>query len=232
MINPPFITQCYYHIYNRGVEKRDIFLDRRDHLRFLETIDFYRKFPQPMKLSDYRRGIIKYKKLEDQIELVRIFVYCLMPNHFHLLISQLTEGGITQFLRKLSDSYTRYFNTKYQRVGPLFQGSFKARLVETDEYLLQLSKYIHRNAFLLNRNAFLLKKWEGKEQIYPYSSYNFYLTQEKHPFCDLELISSYFNKNNPNLSYQSFVEEEVKDSPLFFDTIDDEECVPTWNVGR
>lgn len=224
MTNPPFITQGYYHIYNRGVEKKDIFLDKRDHLRFLEALDFYRKSPQPMKLSDYRRGVIKYKRQESQIELVRIFVYCLMPNHFHLLISQLVEGGITQFLRKLSDSYARYFNTKYQRVGPLFQGSFKAKLIETDEYLLQLSKYIHRNAFLL-------KKWEGKKQTYPYSSYNFYLTQEKHPFCDLEFISSYFSKNNPNLSYQSFVEEE-ESSSLFFDTIDGGECVPIWNVGK
>lgn len=149
MSNPSLATGYYYHLYNRGVEKRDIFLGRRDYLRFLETLGYYRKTPLPMKLSDFRRGVIKLKEIDNQTELVRILCYCLMPNHFHLLVQQMIDGGISQFLRKVSDSYTRYFNTKYERIGSLFQGSFKARLIETDEYLLHLSKYIHRNSFPL-----------------------------------------------------------------------------------
>lgn len=224
MANPPFAVSSYYHLYNRGVEKRKIFLDKRDFLRFLETLDFYHKTPQPMKLSDFRRGVVKLKKVDNQKELVRIFCYSLMPNHFHLLIQQLEKNGITQFTRKLADSYTRYFNTKYKRVGSLFQGRFKAKLVETDEYLLQLSKYIHRNAFPL-------RKWEGK--VYPYSSYGFYLNNEKHPFCDTEFISGYFSKTNTKLSYKSFVEEVEFGDPVALHnlSIDDVDCIPTLDVG-
>ncbi len=220
MRNPPFANSNFYHIYNRGVEKRIIFQDKRDYFRFLETMDFYHKTPQPMKLSDFRRGAIKLKKINSQTELVRIYCYCLMPNHYHLLVGQLQENGVTDFLRKFSDSYTRYFNTKYERVGSLFQGSFKAKLIENEEYLLQLSKYIHKNPFPL-------KEWESK--VYPYSSYGYYLNLEKHPFCDIGFILSYFSRNNPKLSYKSFVEElEVSEDPILFGlTIDIEDCVPT-----
>lgn len=225
MVNPPFASGEFYHVYNRGVEKRSTFMDKWDFLRFLETLDFYRKSPTPMKLSDFRRGVIKLKKIGNQKEFVKIFCYSLMPNHFHLLIQQLEEGGISEFMRRLSDSYTRFFNTKYKRVGPLFQGRFKAKLIETDEYLLQLSKYIHRNAFPLT-------KWEGR--VYPYSSYGYYLSGEKHPFCDTEFIGGYFSKTNPKLSYKSFVEEtEFGDQVAVYNlSIDSDYCIPTSDVGR
>lgn len=187
----------YYHIYNRGVEKRNIFMDKRDYDRFLETLDYYRKTPLLMKLSDFRRGVIRHKKIDNQTEIVRIFCYCLMPNHFHLLIQQLGAEGITQFMRKIADSYTKYFNTKHERVGPLLQGKFKAKLIESDEYLLQLSKYIHRNSFPL-------PMWEGKS--YPYSSYPYYLSGEDHLFCDTKFISSFFSKTNPKMDYKAYVE--------------------------
>ncbi|OGE64327.1 hypothetical protein A3I48_02940 [Candidatus Daviesbacteria bacterium RIFCSPLOWO2_02_FULL_36_7] len=214
MANPPFVSGSFYHIYNRGVEKRKTFMDRRDHLRFLETLDFYRKYPVPMKLSDFRRGVIKLKKIENQTELARIYCYCLMPNHFHLLVQQLTDGGISEFLRRVADSYTRYFNTKHDRVGSLFQGSFKAKLVETEEYLLHLSKYIHRNSFPL-------PMWERRH--YPYSSYSYYLSGKQHPFCDIDFINSFFSRTNPNLTYQSFVEETEIDGPALFDLLIDPE---------
>lgn len=165
----------------------------------METMDFYRKTPQPAKLSDFRRGLIRLKYNGNQKEMIRMFAYCLMPNHFHLLIQQLVEGGVTNFLRNIKNSYTRYFNTKYDRIGPLFQGTFKAKLVNSDEYLLQLSKYIHRNPDSL-------LQWKNK--IYPYSSYRYYLSSEKSSFCDPDFILSYFSSANPKLSYKSFVEEK------------------------
>lgn len=198
MINPPLFNSGYYHIYNRGVEKRKVFMDSWDYLRFLETMDFYHKTPQPAKLSDFRRGLIRFKYNGNQKELTKIFAYCLMPNHFHLLIQQSMDGGITNFISNLTNSYTRYFNTKYKRVGSLFQGPFKAKLVATDEYLLQLSKYIHRNSDSL-------LQWKNK--TYPYSSYHYYLSSERNSFCDPEFILSYFSTANPKLSYKSFVEE-------------------------
>ena len=212
MANPPFRNDHFYHVYNRGVEKRTIFLEERDYLRFLETLNFYRLNPQPMKLSDYRRLKEKIKQTKDQTELVKIVCYCLMPNHFHLLIKQVSDNGISTFLRKISDSYTKYFNTKYKRVGSLFQGVFKAKLVVSDEYLLQLSKYIHRNPLPLF-------EWEARN--YPYSSYRFYLSPEENSFCDIELISAYFSKSNPNLSYQSFVEESDVDDPSLYSLLID-----------
>lgn len=212
MPNPLFADDCYYHLYNRGVEKRTIFLDEKDYLRFLETLNFYRMTPQPMKLSDFRRLKENFKKIKDQTELVKIFSYCLMPNHFHLLIKQLSDDGISTFIRKVSDSYTKYFNTRYSRVGALFQGVFKAKLIESDEYLLQLSKYIHRNPLPL---------FEWEAQNYPYSSYEYYLSGDKHSFCDTEFISSYFSKTNPNLSYQSFVEESDIDDPILHNLLID-----------
>ena len=215
MSNPPFATGSYYHLYNRGVEKRNIFIAKRDYQQFLLTVDFYRKTPLPAKLSDFKRGMERAKKIENQINLVEIYSYCLMPNHFHFLLKQTMDGGITQFVRKFANSYTRFFNTKYDRIGPLFQGTFKAKIIENDEYLLQVSKYIHRNPLKLNRDNL---------SSYPYSSYSYYLSQEKHPFCNTEFILSYFSTTNPNLSYQSFVEEtEIEDPTAYSLLIDSDE---------
>lgn len=218
MLNPPFYSEGFYHIYNRGVEKRKIFLDKHDFRRFLETLNFYRRTPVPVKLSDFRRGKLGIKKIEGQKEIVRIYCYCLMPNHFHLLVQQLEDNGISKFMRILADSYTKFFNTKYKRVGALFQGAFKAKLVEGDEYLLQLSKYIHKN---FSELTFPHGMWEG--ELYKYSSYGYYLSGEKHFFCDTEFILSYFSRTNSKLSYQSFVEEEMDDDPRFFTTFIDTE---------
>lgn len=214
MGNPVLNPGNYYHIYNRGVEKRDIFLDKRDYQRFLDTLDYYRKSPLSMKLSDFKRGAVKLKDVEKQEKIVQILCYSLMPNHFHLLVQQLSDNGLTQFLRKFSDSYTRYFNTRYERVGPLFQGKFKAKLIESDEYLLQLSKYIHRNTFPL-------PMWEGRS--YPYSSYQYYLSGKEHPFCDTDLVLSYFSQSNPNLDYQTFVEETEIENPSLYELLIDPE---------
>lgn len=208
MINPPFNTDYYYHIYNRGVEKRNIFINKRDYQQFLLAMDFYSKTPLSSKLSDFKRRIGKIKETESQTNLVQIFSYCLMPNHFHFLLKQSADGGITHFLRKFTNSYTRFFNTKYDRIGPLFQGTFKAKLIENDEYLLQVSKYIHRNPLKLNSNAL---------SFYPYSSYRSYLSQEDSDFCDTKFILSYFSKTNPDLSYQSFVEETEIENPSIYD---------------
>lgn len=212
MINPPFVDGYYYHIYNRGVEKRPIFNSTWDYYRFFTTLNYYRISPLVMKLSDFRRGKKTIKEAKDQKQIVEILAYCLMPNHFHLLIKQESEEGITKFLKKITNSYTRYFNTKYDRIGPLMQGTFKAKLIDTDEYLLQLSKYIHRNPFshILKRNI-----------SYPYSSYSHYLSNDSHPFCNKKPVLSYFSNSNPNLDYKNFVEEGELDNPKLFDLLID-----------
>ncbi len=214
MPNPHFATDYYYHIYNRGVEKRSIFIGRRDYQQFLLGMDFYRRTPLPSKLSDFKRGMEKAKKIDNQIDLIEIYSYCLMPNHFHFLLKQKEDGGITHFIRKFANSYTRFFNTKYDRVGPLFQGTFKAKLVNSDEYLLQVSKYIHRNP---------LKLCGGNLSSYSYSSYSYYLSKDIHPFCNTEFILSYFPDTNLKLNYKSFVEETDIEDPSIYNLLIDSE---------
>ncbi len=132
----------YYHVYNRGVEKRDVYMDDHDYLRF-QRMMFYANGEKP----------IIYKLLSGDIPgsdtrgvtLCAIGAYVLMPNHFHMLIRATNDTGITEFMRKLTTGYTMYFNKKYNRVGPLFQGTFKAEHVTRDEYLKYLFAYIHLN---------------------------------------------------------------------------------------
>lgn len=196
MPNPPLVTGCYYHIYNRGVEKRKIFLHEKDYGRFLESVNFYRFSPQPIRLSEFKRNRKALKRVA-QKAIVEIVCFCLMPNHFHFLIRQLEDGGITEFIRKTSDSYSRFFNTKYERVGGLFQGNFKAKLVESDEYLLELTKYIHLNPRGINNLP---------PEAYPYSSIKSYLLAEQTEFCNPEFVLSYFSKTNYANSYADYLE--------------------------
>lgn len=202
LMNSPLVNVSFYHVYNRGVEKRVIFQSANDYHRFLETVNFYRFHPTPRKLSThlyFNSPPIPAHVVQKQ--LIKIICFCLMPNHFHLLIQQLLDGGISEFIRRTSDSYTRFFNTRYKRVGALFQGKFKAKVIEKDEYLLQLSKYIHRNPLKLSL-------WKEKLQDYTFSSYPGYLNDKRnYKFCDTKIISEYFSTKNQKLSYQSFVEE-------------------------
>jgi hypothetical protein len=134
-----------------------------------------------------------------------------MPNHFHFLLRQDSDVPITAFMLRLGTSYAKYFNTKYGEVGSLFQDRFKAKLVDTDEYLLQLSRYIHRNP-----KEILLRTPGVELASYRWSSYSCYLSGSKNEFVDPSFILSYFTKNNRSEDYRNFVEhdftEEEKES--------------------
>ena len=132
----------YYHIYNRGVEKRDVFMDAGDYLRFQRMI-FYANGNRPIVYKLISTDEFSGAKRGEP--LCSVGVYVLMPNHFHLLVRAQNDHGITEFMRKLTTGYTMYFNKKYSRVGPLFQGPFKAEHVGRDEYLKYLFAYIHLN---------------------------------------------------------------------------------------
>lgn len=136
----------YYHIYNRGIEKRNIFLDTGDRERFLRLL-YVANGSVPFKFSDIKNSA--YSKIERGDPRVAIGAYCLMPNHFHMLIRETVEGGISAFMEKLMTGYSMYFNKKYVRVGPLFQSRFKAQHVDNDNYLKYLFAYIHLNPIKL-----------------------------------------------------------------------------------
>jgi putative transposase len=193
--NIPFINGQFYHIYNRGVEKRNIFAEIKDFERLLIALEYYQyQGPKP-KLSDYLDPKTPKPKLTNKI--VEIICYCFMPNHFHIALKQLEDGGIFEFISKVSNSYTKYYNTKYHRVGPLFQGEFKAVFVESDEQLLHLTRYIHLNPlsnFLVND----LSDWH-------WSSY-FEYTKNQPGICSKEEVLNFFP--NPIL-YEKLIMDQA-----------------------
>jgi len=143
-----------YHVFNRSIERKPIFTSKREYLRALTTVDFYRFANPLLKLSkvlvlEKEKRIEFFRELKNQgQQLVEILSYCLMPNHFHFLLRQQLDNGISRFLSNFANSYTRYFNTKYQRTGALFQGIFKTVRIESDEQLVHVSRYIHFNPVL------------------------------------------------------------------------------------
>ena len=132
------ITNQVYHIFNRGVEKRDIFSDDRSRKRFLDVLTYYRTTQQPFKYTNFLKLNLEDRAQIQQTQLlqsldIKLLGFVLMPNHYHLLVEQISDGGISMFMKKSQDSYTKYFNTKNERVGPLFQGVFKAIRIESED---------------------------------------------------------------------------------------------------
>lgn len=173
-----FANNQFYHLFNRGVERRPVFTNKWEFERALDTINFYRYKNLPLRYSKYlalneesKKEFLK--KLDKGEKQVAIIAFGLMANHFHLLVKQIAQDGISKFMANFTNSYTKYFNTKYQRVGPLFQGLFKALRVESDEQLIHLSRYIHLNPV----TGFVVKPQELKN--YKWSSYPNYLKDVK-----------------------------------------------------
>src|SRR3989344_979129 len=135
----------YYHIYNRGNSKQNIFLDKEDYFRFISLL-YISNTSESFNLYDLSRSSnFSVYEIDKTDILVHIGAFCLMPNHFHVLITQMEENGISKFMQKLSTAYSMYFNKKYKRTGCLFEGKFKSQHVDTDEYLKYLFSYIHLN---------------------------------------------------------------------------------------
>lgn len=186
-----FVNGDYYHIFNRGVEKRKVFLKDRDYERFIGTLKHCLKNP-----SKPSRKVVKGDSgfAESSVDVI---AFCLMPNHFHFLIRQKSENGISTFLSRLSNSYTKYFNTKYDRVGPLFQGPFKTVNIETDGQLLHISRYIHLNPVVASITNDL--------RAFEWSSYKSYLGEEE-TFVKPEIVLGNFISRT---DYEQFVLDQV-----------------------
>lgn len=182
-----------YHVVNRGVEEREIFLDKRDHTRFLKSFIYYQKADPPVRFSFRQRA--SQKQFSNLDNLVEIICYSLMSNHFHFLLKQIKDGGISLFISRLTNSYTRYFNTRHKRRGHLFQGPFKAVRIENNDQLIHVSRYIHLNPIV----GFLIKDLKD----YSYSSYLEYLGKSKtNQICQKELVLNQFSSPE---DYEKFV---------------------------
>ncbi|MBM4402581.1 MAG: transposase [Candidatus Cloacimonetes bacterium] len=212
-----YIENGFYHIYNRGVEERIIFTDKQDYTVFLHYLKRYLSPPEKPNEVGPRWKFDLYEK-------IRLLAYCLMPNHFHLLIKQFPANGITEFMRALTNAYTRYFNEKHERIGHLFQGRYKAILVDTEPYLLHLSRYIHLNPIGLNEvQPGKLVEYPFE---YPYSSYADYLRKRNTKWLHPEEILAFFKFEKakrtmpPNiLTYKAFVEDYTVDSGSILDNL-------------
>lgn len=188
----PLVNNEFYHIINRGVEKRRIFLTSNDYQRFLKILDYYQYDGPKPRFSHFNR--FNELKYDQNKKLVEIICYCLMPNHFHLLIKQLQDGGISEFMRKVSDSFTRYFNVKQDRKGPLFEGAFKSVRIESDEQFIHVSRYIHLNPLV----SFLVKDIDN----YIWSSYPDFVGKRGDKLCQTDPVLSFFKSQE---DYQQFV---------------------------
>lgn len=155
-----------YHIYNRGVEKRDIFTVDNDRRRFISYLYFF----NDANATDNIRRLcdIRLETNDNREKLVEIIAFVLMDNHFHLLIKPAVENGVSVFMQKLGIGYTKYFNIKYKRVGPLFQGKYKFVQIETDEQLSYIPHYIH-----LNPVELIEPGWKEKTITNPEKAFNF-----------------------------------------------------------
>jgi putative transposase len=206
-----YIENGYYHVYNRGIDKRKIFLDDQDYRVFLHFLKYYLSpqesvFHHPLEeISNLKP--IRLRSFPSLNKEVNLLAYCLMPNHFHLLVFQKTISGMTKLLKSLLTNYAMYFNRKYKRTGYLFQGNYKAVLVLDEIYFLHLSRYLRLHPSNLT----------GTDPVkWPYSSYAYFLGQKKAGWLNPEPILSNFRTAQRTslkdvLSYQSFIEDFQED---------------------
>ncbi len=211
----------YYHIFNRAASKQTIFHDFGDYARFLFLILY---FQAPVKISHINRLIQTFLKFcnqptqshsthtgqssaltsiamgyEDEVvkkRKIEIAAFCIMPNHFHLILKEVDEGGIAFFMQRVLTAYAKYYNTKYEKTGHVFQGPYKAVHIEDNSQLLYLSTYIHKNPKEI-------EVWHEKENRYPWSSYQD-LTEENRwgELISSEIILSQFQNKQ---KYSEFV---------------------------
>lgn len=196
-----------YHVFNRSIAEFRILNDATEFSRMLQVIKYY-QINNEIKLSDFlelemvlKNGFDGFLKIisPDKVKRVQIIAYCLMPTHFHLVLKQLTDNGISTYLRNLQNSYSHYFNTKHRRRGPLWESKYKNVLVTNDEQLNHLVRYLH-----LNPSAAGLVK---KPEDWHFSSYKEYLSKIDNSICQFSDLldikpSSYRRFVNDQISYQ------------------------------
>ena len=177
----PFAPGEWYHCYGRGVDKRKVFLDYKDYERFILSLHVGNG-PLGVHISNISKNK-NFKELlgikfQDK-NLVEIGGFCLMPNHFHFLLKEIVEGGISLFMQKVLTAYTMYFNKKYERIGALFSNSFNSKHISDDRYFKKVLSYIHLNPVELEEREWKVGKGdintiERRLTNYKFSSLSFY----------------------------------------------------------
>lgn len=233
MKKPQFENNYIYHIYNRGVEKRSIFTKEIDYVRFINdlyefnnkapalppNIRFTSRKPRNADIQSVSRCLeVQPQNIKRRERITDILAFALMPNHFHLLLQQKTDNGIIRFMQKLGTGYTMYFNQKYQRVGHLFQGRFKAVLVEKEAHLLHLPIYIHLNPLDTTMPSWRQNRILNAQKVikflesYRWSSHLDYSGGENFPsVISQKFLTSYFKDSG---GYKNYLLKWLRDRDL------------------
>ncbi len=198
----PLVVGEVYHVFNRSVAHQPIFLTNGYYQRAYEVISYYGNLNPPIRFSHFSRlpYSIKNQMLEslnkENKKLVKILAFALMPNHVHFLIKEIEENGITTFMRKFQNSFARYFNTKTERSGSLFQSMFKATRILTEEQLIHTTRYIHLNPL----TSYILKNFKQLEN-YSWTSYPIYIGKSQSNLVDKVVILSLFSSINKFIQF-------------------------------
>lgn len=195
-----------YHVFNRSVERRPVFTNKREYQRMLDILSYYRHTDLTMRYSQFKSlPEVARKDMRELLEQrqkfeVELYAFALMPNHFHLLIKQVTHKGISSYLSNISNSFAKYFNIRHKRTGSLWQRPFKAVRIENDEQMLHVSRYIHLNPV----SSYVIK--ENELDCYPWTSLPEYLNVQKSGICDSRMIRDHFKTIT---AYRSFIHDQV-----------------------
>lgn len=197
-------TGEYYHVFNKTIAGFNVFNNLKDLLRITNLLNFYR-YPQEIRYSFFQRLNIEKKNeyllnISNNNAFAEIYAFAFMPNHFHLLLKQLSENGIKIFLSNFQNSFAKYYNLKYDRFGTIFLKSFKAKHISNDEEFLHVSRYIHLNPV----TSYLIEYDELKS--YPYNSFKDYVSNDVSGIVNTELI---IKLSGSKSKYSEFVKNHV-----------------------
>lgn len=200
-----FSNDHWYHIFNRGIEGRPLFLTNKDYQRFISILSFYQYSDIPLRYSYFAQlapafQTVMHERIKTHPKRIIASAYCLMPNHFHLLLRQHMDDGISRYVADICNSYSKYFNTKNDRIGTLFQSVFKAVHIDTEEQLLHVNRYIHINPYVSSLCRF------SEVFQYSWSSLRFYIEDKQNDFVNKEFVLDNFSGKQ---SYRTFIEDQM-----------------------
>lgn len=204
----PLVTGFYYHIYNRGLNKQEIFINQKDYARFIKSMWYYRYSSTPCSYTRYAHELscgekqnLTHALVSNNRKLVDIVAYCLMPNHYHIVLRQNQKGGISKFIGNLQNSHTRYSNIRLEKSGSIYNARFKNKLIEDEDILKHVIRYV-----VLNPYTSAIVDTEENLLNYKYSSLKESLASKSNTIVEQKMLSKFFSSRE---SYLQFVLDQA-----------------------